>query len=137
MSETSTKGELGEVMVMADLVKRGYKIAIPLGEDWRFDLILFRDNKLEKVQVKCTESDGEVIRVRTQYNVGGNGSDNHGVKYTPNDTDWIACYDVTTDKCYYIPSSDLGQYSIALRLKEAKNKQKKNVRWAKDYKALA
>jgi hypothetical protein len=58
------KGDLAEIMVAADLLRRGYKIAIPYGEDWDYDLILCRDGRLERVQVKYAKSDGVVIVVR-------------------------------------------------------------------------
>ena len=48
-------------MIAADLVRRGYRIAIPYGEDWDFDLIVCRDEKLERVQCKYTRSDGQVF----------------------------------------------------------------------------
>jgi hypothetical protein len=39
------------MMVAADLMRRGYKIAFPYGEDWDFDLIVCRDGTtLERVQ---------------------------------------------------------------------------------------
>ena len=42
------KGDLAELKVAADLRARGYRIAIPYGEDWDFDLILCRsDGALE------------------------------------------------------------------------------------------
>jgi hypothetical protein len=53
-------------MVAADLMRRGYKIALPYGEDWDYDLIVCRDEKLERVQVKYTCSDGVVITVRSR-----------------------------------------------------------------------
>ena len=52
------KGDLAELMVAADLRRRGFKIAIPFGEDCDFDLILIREDRLERVQVKYAESDG-------------------------------------------------------------------------------
>jgi PD-(D/E)XK nuclease superfamily protein len=45
------KGDLAELKVAADLRARGYKIAIPYGEDWDFDLIVCRrEGALERVQ---------------------------------------------------------------------------------------
>ena len=49
------------MMIAADLVRRGYRIAIPYGEDSDFDLIVIRDEKLERVQCKYTRSDGVVV----------------------------------------------------------------------------
>ena len=52
MAPTKTKGDVAELMVAADLVNKGYKIAIPYGEDCDFDLIVIREERLERVQVK-------------------------------------------------------------------------------------
>ncbi len=43
------KGDLAELMVAADLRSRGFKIAIPFGEDCDFDLVLIREDRLERV----------------------------------------------------------------------------------------
>jgi hypothetical protein len=51
-------------MVAADLRRKGHKVALPFGEDWNYDLIVEREGRLERVQVKYTESDGRVIAVR-------------------------------------------------------------------------
>ena len=38
--------------VMLALVAAGYRVAIPFGEDQRYDLIIEKDNVLSRVQVK-------------------------------------------------------------------------------------
>lgn len=130
MAETKTKGDLGQAIIVADLMKKGHKIAVPIGEDWRFDLIVYRDSKFERVQCKYTESDGRVIQVKTE-------STNNWVriKYTKDDIDWIAVYDKTTDACYYLKSDMFseGKSLIHLRLVPSKNNQIKAVHWAKDF----
>ena len=73
MASTKAKGDLAELMVATDLVRKGYKIAIPYGEDWDFDLIVCRDEQLERVQVKYTESDGAVVMVRCRSSSLTNG----------------------------------------------------------------
>jgi predicted AAA+ superfamily ATPase len=49
------KGDLAEAMVFADLMRRGYKVALPYGEDWDYDFVVCRDGTLERLQVKYTE----------------------------------------------------------------------------------
>lgn len=56
------RGDLAELMVASDLLRRGHKVAIPYGEDCDFDLVLIRERQLERVQVKYTRSDGTVIK---------------------------------------------------------------------------
>jgi hypothetical protein len=48
----------------SDLRRRGFGVAIPFGEDYDFDLVLIRDGRLERVQVKYTASDGSVVKVK-------------------------------------------------------------------------
>jgi hypothetical protein len=133
MAETKRKGDLGEAMVMADVLKKGYKVAIPVGEDWKYDLIVLRGDKLERVQCKYTESNGEYIKVICR------SCNNWSIiKYTPRDVDWMVVYDRTTDRCYYLPSSILGRKGrclIQLRLTPTKNCQVRRVLWAKDFEA--
>ena len=102
------KGDLAEVMIAADLVRRGYKVAIPYGEDWDFDLIVCRDEKLERVAVQVHRSRDEVVVVRCRSHSLTNGRVRAVKQYTAATIDWLAVYDATTDRCYYIPAVELG-----------------------------
>ena len=118
-------------MVIAEALKRGYKVAIPFGEDWRYDLIVLRKGKLERVQCKFTKSDGKVIIVRCRSVNNWNE-----IKYNQYDIDWLSIYDETTQKCYYIPSVMLGvagRSQINLRIKPSQNNQVKTILWARDF----
>jgi hypothetical protein len=127
---TKDKGDIGEAMVTADALRRGHKVAIPIGENGRYDLIVERRGRLERVQVKYAESDGRVLRVKCC-------STNNWctIKYCAADVDWLAVYDRTTDRCYYIPGEMLGdgRSAIHLRLAPTKNRQKRRVLWASDF----
>ena len=115
---------------MADLLKRGFKVAIPFGDDWPFDLILYRNKKLERVQCKFTISDGKSIKAICR---SVNGWVTYS--YTKELIDWLAVYDNTTDACYYIPAELLGdgKNQITLRLQSTRNKQKLGITWAADF----
>lgn len=131
MAIKKTQGNIGEVMIMAEALQRGYKIALPFGEDWRYDLIVVRNGKLERVQCKYTKSNGEKITVRCRSLNNWNT-----VIYCQDDIEWIAVYDQTTQKCYFIPSTMLGKKgraTISLRLTPTKNNQVSGVLWAKDF----
>ena len=124
------------MMVAADLMRRGYKLAFPYGEDWDYDLVVCRDGeKLERVQVKYTCSDGAVVIVRARSASLTNGKVKPYKYYTAETVDWLAVYDVTTDRCYYLPASELGtgMCMLSLRLRETRNNQRIGVRFASDY----
>ena len=122
-------------MIAADLVRRGYKIAIPYGEDWDFDLIVCRDEALERVQCKYTRSNGRVLIVRPHSQSLTNGRVRAIKRYTAAMIDWLAVYDATTDQCYFVPSTELGpgMSTMHLRLQSARNNQRRRVRLANAY----
>lgn len=135
MASTKTKGDLAELMVAADLVGRGFKLAFPYGEDSDFDLILCRDDALERVQVKHTRSDGHILEVRCESASLTNGRVMNRKRYTARTVEWIAVYDATTERCYYVPAEFLGEgrSRLSLRLTPPRNAQRRKIRWAADY----
>lgn len=135
MASLKTKGDLAELKVATDLLERGYRIAVPYGEDHDFDLILCRDDKLERVQVKYSQSNGGVIAVKCYSHSLTNGRIRQTKRYTAATIDWLAVYDATSARCFYIPASDLGsgRSVLHLRLLQAKNCQQRGIRFAEDY----
>jgi PD-(D/E)XK endonuclease len=123
---TKTKGEYAELMVACDLIRQGHKIAIPFGEDWDYDLIACRAETLERIQVKYTESDGAVVPVKCRSHSLTNGKVRRTKKYTASTVDWIAVYDRTSDRCYYVPALELaeGRSMLHLRIAPTKNHQR-------------
>ena len=107
MASLKTKGDLAELKVATDLLERGYRIAIPYGEDHDFDLILCRDDRLERVQVKHATSDSSVIAVKCYSHSLTNGRVRQTERYTQASIEWLAVYDATSDRCFYIPASEL------------------------------
>jgi PD-(D/E)XK endonuclease len=128
------KGDLAELMVAADLRRRGFKLAFPYGEDWDYDLIIEREGRLERVQVKYTTSDGATVVVRPRSFSLTNGKVRSVKHYTVDNIDWLAVYDVTSDRCYYIPAVEFkdGMWCMHLRLTPPA-RRRKDVRFAKDY----
>lgn len=129
---TKTKGDLGQAMIMADALRRGYKVALPLGEDWRYDLIVLKNGQLLRIQCKYVESTKGVVKVRCETHDGRSY-----YRYKPQDLDYIGVYDKITDRCYYIHSEFLGKNgrgSLSLRVLDAKNGQKKRTFRADNFK---
>jgi PD-(D/E)XK endonuclease len=135
MASLKAKGDLAELKVATDILERGYRIAIPFGEDHNFDLILCRDDRLERVQVKHAQSDGRVIRVECRSNSLTKGKVKRIKRYTARTIDWLAVYDRTSDACYYVPASELGngRDTLSLRLTPTENNQRRGIRYAQNY----
>ena len=129
------KGDMAEAMVAADVLRRGHKVAYPFGEDWDYDLIACRHGALERVQVKYARSDGCVLRVRCRSQSLTNGKVRATKRYTADSVDWIAVYDATTERCYYVPAAVLGagRSILHLRVAPARNNQRTGTRRAEDY----
>jgi hypothetical protein len=124
------------MMVAADLMRRGYKIAFPYGEDWDYDLIVCRDGEtLERVQVKYCRSNGDVIRVYGRSASLTNGKVKAYKYYTAETIEWLGVYDALSECCYYIPATELGEgmCMLQLRVTDPKNNQRTGVRFARDY----
>ena len=133
------KGDLAELQVAADLRARGYKVAFPYGEDWDFDLILCRDSgALERVQVKYARSDGSVISVSACSHSLTNGKVKATKHYTAATIDWLAVWDATLDRCYYVPAAELGggMTQVMLRISPARNGQRQRIRLAERYTSI-
>ena len=135
MAPLKQKGDVAELAVALDLRRRGYKLLIPYGEDCNYDLVVDRGDRLERVQVKYTASDGCVVRVRCRSHSLTNGKVKHTKYYTAEMIDWLAVYDATTDTCYYVPAALLGtgRAELALRLTPARNNQRVGIRDAADF----
>lgn len=130
------KGDIAELKVAADLRSRGYKLAFPYGEDVDFDLILCRDNgALGRVQVKYARSDRRVINVQCHSKSLTNGRVKATKLYTAQTIDWLAVWDATVDRCFYIPASELGAgvARLHLRLAAPLNGQMRWIRLAEQY----
>jgi hypothetical protein len=135
VAELKRRGELAELKVATDLVARGFRVAFPFGEDWDVDLIVCRARTIERVQVKHVASDGVTIEVRCYSQSLTAGRVMAVKRYTPDTIDWLAVYDASTDRCFYIPAAELGggRSSISLRLVPPSYGRRKDVRLAEDY----
>jgi hypothetical protein len=137
MASGKLKGDRAEIEVAHDLIRRGYRIAIPYGEDWDFDLIFSRpgSHDLERVQVKYTASNGEFVGIKCFSHSLTNGRVRRTKRYTAKTVDWMAVYDATTDRCYYVHAGELGagKSQLILRLIPPKNNQSLRIRFAADH----
>src|SRR3954451_7751279 len=138
MAPLKQLGDVAELAVALDLRRRGYRVAIPFGEDCEYDLVVDRDGVLERVQVKHTRSDGEVVVARCRSQSLTNGKVRATKRYTAATIDWLAVYDATSDRCFYVPSSEFarGRSELPLRIALARNSQRRRIRAAADYASI-
>jgi hypothetical protein len=115
MSKTNTKGDIAESAFINECIKNSLKVSIPYGHDTSYDLIVDKDNKLFRIQVKYADNDGIKIKARTVSNER---------KYTSDMIDYLVVFDPRENKFYYVPSTEFadGRKSITLSLNGVKNK---------------
>ena len=138
MADLKKKGDLAELKVASDLLARGHRVAIPFGEDSDYDLICDTEGVLHRIQVKFAQSDGCVLAVRCGSHSLTNGKVRKRKQSTAETIDWIAVYDRTSDRCYYVSADELGsgRTIIHLRLQEARNGQRQGIHFADDYESF-
>jgi hypothetical protein len=130
VSRTKQLGDIAEAAIMADVLRRGYRVLLPYGEDWPFDLMVLRNGIYERVQCKYGRSDGRVLVAKCD------STNNWSViRYTKATIDVLAVWDSTTGRCFYIPAEELGdgRRSINLRTAPTLNNQVLGIRWAETY----
>ena len=129
-------GERSEAIILARLIEVGYNILTPFGDNQRYDLLIEDvDEKFWRVQCKTGRSNGEYIEFApaSLYYHTRAGRTTHGSKDYHGQIDYFAVYCPETRGVYLIPVDHAGVSQMNLRLTPTANKQKKGVRWAKDY----
>ena len=138
MAVLKRKGDLAELAVATDLVRQGHRVAFPFGEDCDCDVLVDRGGGYERVQVKYVTPDGDALVVRARSLSLTAGRVIAVKRYTAALIDWLAAYDASTGRCYYVPAEELGagQSTLTLRLAPARNGQRSGIRIAKEYEQL-
>lgn len=132
---TQKTGDISEAAVVTRLLQRGYVVLTPYGQNHRYDLVIEdAGGQFWRVQVKTEwlDADNTVIKFATasSYNHTANQK---GWRHYQGQCDYFAVYVEQLDKVYFIPVDVVGVTQAQLGLTPTKNKQEKNVRWAKDY----
>jgi hypothetical protein len=92
------KSSLAEAKIIADLVEKGYQVAMPMATHIPFDLIAIdKDFNLYKVQVKHRKitKGGVIVDLRRP---------NSRTPYSTDEVDIFAIYVTDTNECLYVKS---------------------------------
>lgn len=126
-------GEMGQNCVIGEFSKFGLGIGVLLSDNYPFDFIAIAGEKLFKIQVKTSSrmiSEGS-ISFELQSNNFYTGTIK---KYSKEDCDIIACYDMVNNMtCLLSPKEFENKSAFTIRFKEAKNGNKKTINWYEDY----
>ncbi len=128
-------GHRAEAAILAELVKRGYRVLLPFGVNQRYDLVLDCDGRFLRAQCKTGRLREGVIQCSTQ-SIQSNTRGTRWRSYT-GDIDLFIVYCPQNDSVYVIPADEVPSREMYLRVNPPRNRQDKRVRWAKDYKLPA
>ena len=126
MEDTKLKGDIAEQAVILQALKKGWGVAVPLGDRLPYDLILDVNGSLIKIQVKAawydSSKDNYVVdnrRTKTNRRV---------MKRTPyneSDFDFAILYIQELDIFYILPSNVFISYGSEIHLVETDKRQRK------------
>lgn len=131
LRDTKSIGELSELIVALSLSRVGYLVSKPFGENARYDLVIDKDGKLSRVQVKT----GRLRNGAILFNTYSSHYHRHGGSCKPytSEVDFFGVYCPQLRSVYLIPIEDTAKLSGTIRIDETKNGQHSHVRWAQPY----
>jgi len=125
---TKLKGDIGELIAAQELLRRGWHVAFPYGENLKYDLIIEKDGDIKRAQVKTVMPKNGVLHINCR------SSNNWSVvHYDKNDFEVLIAVDLNTSKVYFIPSKKIGRNLINIRIEPTKNFQKKGINLAQSF----
>jgi hypothetical protein len=130
---TDQKGAIAELAIQLAASKLGIEVYRPVAEGGRFDMILAPGSQLIRVQCKWASRRGEVLVVSCQ-SARRCAEGFIRRRYTAEEVDAIAAYNLELDRCFLIPISLVeNRPGITLRLSPCRNNQQRRVNWADDF----
>lgn len=129
--DTKKIGTVSELMVMAALVRAGYRILIPYGDSARYDVVVEdADGAFHRVQIKtgCLRNGAIEFKGFSTHSHRGRAS----IRNYVGEVEFFGIYSPQVGRCYLIPASQV-PWQGSLRIDPTKNRQSKGIRWAADY----
>ena len=125
-------GQRSEAAIIAELVKRGYRILMPYGINHRYDLVIDTGERLLRAQCKTGRLRDGVILFNT-VSVRVNTRRTFVTPYDADQIDLFLIYCPDTDRVYALDVREAASSHGALRVDPAANGQAKRIRWAADH----
>ena len=130
---TSALGNIGQVKTLSKFVELGVPVFTPFGEGYTADLIADFNGKLNRIQVKTTESlhdDTYMLWKITRQN----GFHGDKKKYTKEEVDYFALYCIETDILCLVPIEKAQTYEVTIRLDSYEGVRTKVMKFVSEYK---
>ena len=81
-------GEITELKCKTFLIEQGWNVLVPIGNYQKYDVVIEKDNKFYRIQIKHAAEKEDSFLVRTRFDVRQNGKVIKGL-YTEKDCDYF------------------------------------------------
>jgi len=130
-------GDISEAKIIASLLASGRTVLKPVGDNQRFDLVLFDDPKFLRVQVKTGRIDSfNSVRFSvcslSSKNVGALTYKSHHVSYK-GQVELFGVYCPDNDRCYLVPIEHVGGRECSLKLSPPETWKSRAFKLASDF----
>jgi PD-(D/E)XK endonuclease len=126
-------GDRTTLAVMLALRERGYGVAVPFGENTRYDLVLDDGTQLMRVQCKTGRLRFGAVEFATASSYAHHPNEKPTQRHYRGQVDSFAVYCRATAGVYLIPIGDLPLDRAYLRVDPPRNGQRRRIRYAADY----
>ena len=124
------RGDVTEAAVLAAFARKGLSVAIPFGHDDPYDLIVeTTDGKLLRVQCKTARATTDAtIEFNSCSTDHGAGSRDYRGR-----ADLFGVFWPAEGRVFVVPVENCARSKTRLRLRPARNRQERRIRYADDY----
>ena len=129
-SSPKAVGERSEAMVLAALLKEGFPVLIPFGDNQRYDLVVETAQGFIRVQVKTGGYRRGAVCFWSCSSEAHRGRSRRGYR---GEAEVFGVYCPYLNRVYFVPVAAAPQRQVVLRVEPSGNRQAKNVRRAQEY----
>jgi PD-(D/E)XK endonuclease len=128
--DTTSKGAISELIVAAELARRGYRVSLPLTRGAPYDLIVDTGTALKRVQVKTGRIAHGVIRANLVSSKSHRAR--KAVSYAGR-IDALIVYEPSSSLFLCFIDGSMPAFDAMVRISPAKNNQTRHVRRPEDH----
>lgn len=126
---TKAVGEISEAIILAHLMRKGWSVSLPFGDNQRYDMLVDTSDRILRAQCKT----GRWINGCVEFaSSSKNGFTGVRTPYV-NQVDVFLIYSPKTEDIYMFPAEQAGPTFVRLRVDAARGGTKSNIRWAEQY----
>ena len=128
MRNTKATGDISEACILAALLRAGKVVLQPFGDNQRYDMVVDDGGRFHRIQCKTGRLVDGVITFYSRSCAGGIEK-----KSYRGQAEFFGVFCPENNSVYLVPVDEVPTDSVKLRIRPAKNNQRKGILWAKAY----